>query len=196
MPRTKLALRLHKLPKWHSTRFYRPHARQTATAIKSQRWAPPRHRLRAEQDHEAPLIVRYLLGGGAHCGSSQWLSNHQWSSRDHCLVTEIRDNWLPRWPSVGGCAGPAALLQYQSNEHIQKCEGLTVTSATKEKYKLLYNLLMEEVDLIREMRRSFPEKMTLYNDINNMEVFTRLEQEETVLKIRPQGMENTRGQGS
>lgn len=55
---------------------------------------------------------------------------------------------------------------------------------------------MEEVDLIREMRRSFPEKMTLYNDINNMEVFTRLEQEETVLKIRPQGMENTRGQGS
>ena len=37
---------------------------------------------------------------------------------------------------------------------------MAVTSATKEKYKLLYNLLMEEVDLIREIRKSFPEKMT------------------------------------
>lgn len=73
---------------------------------------------------------------------------------------------------------------------------MAVTSATKEKYKLLYNLLMEEVDLIREIRKSFPEKMTLYNDINKMEVFTRLEKEETVLKIRPRDMENTRRQGS
>lgn len=72
---------------------------------------------------------------------------------------------------------------------------MTVTSATKEKYKLLYNLLMEEVDLIREIRKSFPEKMTLYNDINKMEVFTRLGKE-TVLKIRPWDMENTRRQGS
>lgn len=55
---------------------------------------------------------------------------------------------------------------------------------------------MEEVDLIREIRKSFPEKMTLYNDINKMEVFTRLGKEKTVLKIRPWDMENTRRQGS
>lgn len=61
---------------------------------------------------------------------------------------------------------------------------------------MLYNLLMEEVDLIREIRKSFPEKMTLYNDINKMEVFTRLGKEKTVLKIRPWDMENTRRQGS
>ena len=46
-------------------------------------------------------------------------------------------------------------------------------------------MLMDELDLIREIRKSIPEKKTLYNDINNMEVLTRLEKEETVLKIKP-----------
>ena len=68
---------------------------------------------------------------------------------------------------------------------MQEREHLTVTRAPKETYRLLYDLLMDEVDWIREIRKSIPEKMTLYNDINNMEVLTRLEKEETVLKIKP-----------
>lgn len=106
-PRTKPAPQgTHKLPKWQSTRFYRPHAIDFATAIKSRRWAPL-------SDQELSKTRKR-----PHCQVLTWGKGPLWlqsmanattsSLQERCLVTEFRTTSCPS----GGLCRPAALLQY------------------------------------------------------------------------------------